>query len=115
MPWQDFFDVKEAALVRSPDARIHHLGHQRLAALLEWVARKAAKRSYPHMANAIDGSWHILQRPGQPLHGLYVETHNYITQAVATIDRSAGQPGARLSDALDHHCAQLLERIKRHL
>jgi len=115
MPWREFLTADEQALIKHPDARAHHLGHDRVATILQSLVVKAISAANPSLGNSPRAVLNNISKEDSFLNPYYVQVRNYIVAAVGTIDASTGDHAVHVSDWIDHHAAQLIASAKKQL
>jgi hypothetical protein len=112
MPWKDHLNDKELQIVADPHGRPHHIGHDRLAHLLEQALKYYIIRQNPKNENAIHATWHLVTDEKHPFNGLYLEAHHHIRSAIAAIDARAGHHVEHASDFLDRIAEELATKVR---
>lgn len=112
MPWREHLSAEELQLIGHPDARAHHLGHERLASVLQMVIGQAISKASPSLGRTPGAVLHAISKDDHPLNDYYKWSRAYIVSVVASIDQRAGGPAIGASDWIDHHAAELVRVLR---
>lgn len=115
MPWRETLEPQERELMRHPDARVHHVGHDRATTMLQFVVIKAISTANPSLGNSPRAVIHQISQPSHALYPYYVWAHNYIEATIATLDAHSGGHVMHASEWMDAHTKELIDGLRRHL